>query len=131
MKKIKKLLVVLIITIEVLMSIIIIVARESIIIGSYNQNSTVYKLISRKVELPPNATIKYVVKGVIWGNGIGYSVYYKTDKINSKIFRLRTTDHTIEELDEYAVPTACYCLIVIVLTILICYIIKNKGIKKL
>lgn len=131
MEKLKKIIIVLIITIELLMSIIIIITRKSIIIGNYNQSSTVYKIISEKVELPQNATIKYVVKGIRWGNGIGYSVYYKTDKMNSKVFRLRGTDTTIEILDEYAVSIGWYCLIIIALTIFICYIIRNKGSVKL
>lgn len=131
MQKLKKIIIVLIITIEVLMSIIIIITRESIIIGNYNQSSRVYKIISQKVELPQNATIKCVVKGITWGSGIGYSVYYKTDKMNSKVFRLRLTDTTIKILDEYAVGTEWYCLIIIALTIFICYIIRNKGSAKL
>lgn len=131
MEKLKKIIIVLIITIEVLMSIIIIITRESIIIGNYNQSSTVYKIISEKVELPQNATIKCVVKGIAWGSGIGYSVYYKTDKMNSKVFRLRLTDATIKILDEYAVATGWYCLIIIALTLFIYYIIRNKGIIKL
>lgn len=131
MEKLKKIIIVLIITIEVLMSIIIMITRESIIIGNYNQSSRVYKIISEKVELPQNATIKYVTKGIAWGSGIGYSVYYKTDKMNSKVFRLRLTHSTIEILDEYAVGTGWYCLIIIALTIFICYIIRNKGSAKL
>ncbi len=121
-----KKLIIIILIFEILICGVIISIEDSIIVGNYNKDSIVYDIISTKIELPKSAIVKCIVKGrFIFSDNISYKVYYKTDKMYTTIFRLETTNDGIRILDKYSVGIELYCLLFILLTILIFFILKK------
>lgn len=120
----KKFLIVILI-IEILLSIVVICLKESIIIGNYGEDSSIYKIIDSERQLPENANIKYIIKNRFIFRDATYEVYYKTDKMNSIIISFELNDARIKQLDSRSTGTWIYCIIIIGLTIFIFYIINS------
>lgn len=119
--------IILFIIIEVLISTIVLVLKDSVIIGNYKEGSEVYNIVSDQKNLPRNATIKCIIKNRFVFRDITYTVYYKTDRIYSTNISLELTNsYDVSRLNNYAVGVIWYCVLVILFIIVIFFIIK-KG----
>lgn len=124
-----KIIFIIVVILELLISTIMSFLIDSIIIGNYNENSSIYNMISTRRDLPENAIIKCIIKSNIVYRDNQYTVFYKTDKIYSTTISVEKTSAYIEKLDRYAIKIEIYCIGIIIFTIIIFSIILKK-IKK-
>lgn len=116
---------ILFIIIEVLISTIVLVLKDSVIIGNYKEDSEVYNIISNQKNLPKNATIKCIIKNRFVFRNVHYKVYYKTDRIHSTNISLELTSSYVGRLNSYAVGVVWYYILLMLFTIIIFFVIKK------
>lgn len=125
MRKTIKIFIIIILIIEILMSIIICFKYKGIIIGNYNQGK-IYNIICDEINIPDKAVIKCIVTNRMIFRDATYEVYYKSDKLYSKIFRLELTDSRVDYFERQSHNISIYCIVIISITALGLYMIRIK-----